>query len=325
MPPAPGLVIETWAVTPSRRSCSVSRNPVFIASAITNVATPAATPITENAVTRRSTAGRYGDRKYRLATNHSNFMLNSSGLRPLLRIRWRLRPQLREQNDVTDGGRVRKEHRQAVDADAFARRRRHAMAQRANIIPIHLLRHFVSALCHLRLKAPLLFHWIVQLRKTIRDLHPCDVNLETLGHARIIRLLLRQGRNVRRKFIQNSRLHQLIFGHGLKQHTGPFAVSERTLGGRIGSPRALGPRVVPLRDSARPSRRTQFRESRSFARGSWPILHNRLPHRKPLEFPKVQLRVPVTHYRRTSDLLRQLRGGLFVHVHQIALVAVRLI
>src|SRR5258707_8700465 len=117
MPPAPGLVIQTWAVTPSRRSCSVSRNPVFIASAITNVATPAATPITENAVTRRSTAGRYGDRKYRLATNHSNFMLNSSGLRPLLRIRWRLRPQLREQNDVTDGGRVRKEHRQAVRSE----------------------------------------------------------------------------------------------------------------------------------------------------------------------------------------------------------------
>src|SRR5260221_14476687 len=189
MPPAPGLVIETWAVTPSRRSCRVSRNPVFIAKAITNVATPAATPITENAVTRRSTAGRYGDRKYRLATNHSNFMLNSSGLRPLLRIRWRFRPQLREQNYVADRRRVGKDHRHAIHADPFARRRRHAVAQRANIIPIHLLRHFVSALRDLRLKAPLLFHWIVQLRKAIRDLHPCDVNLETLGHARIVGFL----------------------------------------------------------------------------------------------------------------------------------------
>ena len=56
----------------------------------------AATPITEKAVTRRSTAGRYGDRKYRLATNHSNFILNSSGFRALLRIRCRFRPQLRE-------------------------------------------------------------------------------------------------------------------------------------------------------------------------------------------------------------------------------------
>src|SRR5215470_2974502 len=72
MPPEPGLVSDTCAVTPSNRSWRVSRNPVFIASAITSVATPAATPITEKAVTKRKTAGRYGDRRYRLATNHSN-------------------------------------------------------------------------------------------------------------------------------------------------------------------------------------------------------------------------------------------------------------
>src|SRR5258708_40375946 len=40
-------------------------------SAITSVATPAATPIIENSVTNRRTAGRYGDRRYRCATNHS--------------------------------------------------------------------------------------------------------------------------------------------------------------------------------------------------------------------------------------------------------------
>src|SRR5277367_5443098 len=72
MPPDPGRVKEMCAVTPSKRSCSVSRNPVFMDNAITNVATPAATPTTENSVTSRSTAGRYGDRKYLRATNHSN-------------------------------------------------------------------------------------------------------------------------------------------------------------------------------------------------------------------------------------------------------------
>src|SRR6266849_2942057 len=77
MPPEPGRVSDTCAVTPSKRSCKVSRKPVFMAKATTSVATPAATPITENAVTRRNTAGRCGDRKYRLATNHSNFMLDS--------------------------------------------------------------------------------------------------------------------------------------------------------------------------------------------------------------------------------------------------------
>src|SRR5271165_6070159 len=73
----PGLVSETCAVTPNNRSCSVSRNPVFIDSAITSVATPAATPRIENKVTSRRTAGRYGDRKYRRATNHSNRMVVS--------------------------------------------------------------------------------------------------------------------------------------------------------------------------------------------------------------------------------------------------------
>src|SRR5271155_992219 len=72
MPPEPGRVKEICAVTPSNRSCNVSRNPVFIDNAITSVATPAATPTIENSVTSRSTAGRYGDRKYLRATNHSN-------------------------------------------------------------------------------------------------------------------------------------------------------------------------------------------------------------------------------------------------------------
>src|ERR1700676_30191 len=72
MPPAPGRMSLTCAVTPNSRSCSVSRKPVFIDNAITSVATPAPTPSTEKAVTRRNTAGRYGDRRYRLATNHSN-------------------------------------------------------------------------------------------------------------------------------------------------------------------------------------------------------------------------------------------------------------
>jgi hypothetical protein len=37
------------------------------------------------------------------------------------------RPHQREQDDIPNGGRVREEHGEAVDADAFARRRRHAV------------------------------------------------------------------------------------------------------------------------------------------------------------------------------------------------------
>src|SRR4029077_13036354 len=79
MPPEPGRVKETCAVTPNKRSCSVSRNPVFIESATTSVVTPAATPVTENSVTRRRTAGRYDEFKYRCATNHSNRMTGRIG------------------------------------------------------------------------------------------------------------------------------------------------------------------------------------------------------------------------------------------------------
>ena len=62
------------AVTPSNRSCNVSRNPLFIASAITSVATPAATPTMEKTVTSRKIAGRCGDLRYLFATNHSKLI-----------------------------------------------------------------------------------------------------------------------------------------------------------------------------------------------------------------------------------------------------------
>src|ERR1700675_302730 len=69
----------TCAVTPSSRSRMACRKPVFIDKAITNVVTPAATPTTASSVTIRKTAGRFGDRKYRNATSHSN-VISSQGL-----------------------------------------------------------------------------------------------------------------------------------------------------------------------------------------------------------------------------------------------------
>jgi hypothetical protein len=42
------------------------------------VATPAATPSTLNAVISRSTAGRFADRRYLVATNHSKFKSGAS-------------------------------------------------------------------------------------------------------------------------------------------------------------------------------------------------------------------------------------------------------
>src|SRR5208283_1823486 len=141
MPPGPGRVRDMCAVTPKSFSWRVSRNPLFIASAITSVATPALTPTIENSVTSRSTAGRLGDRRYLRATNHANPMAR----RPLL-------PhavgcvigngigfgaQERKENDIANRMRVRQKHRQAVDSDAFTCGRRHTVAKRPNIVHVH--------------------------------------------------------------------------------------------------------------------------------------------------------------------------------------------
>src|SRR6266481_2795660 len=168
MPPEPGRVSEMCAVTPSKRSCSVSRNPVFIASAITSVATPAITPRMLNAVTSRSTAGRFGDRKYRRATNHSNrirktrlsavtFGFHLGFARSRLYAAWCFGTKLREQDDVADGMRIGEQHRQAIDSNSFARRRWQTVAKCANVVHIQLLWYFIASLLHLRQEAPLLF------------------------------------------------------------------------------------------------------------------------------------------------------------------------
>src|ERR1700683_1405299 len=75
MPFAPMGLRLTCAVTLSNLSRIAWRNPVFIESAITSVVTPDATPTTASSVTIRSTAGRFGERRYRSATSHSNVIL----------------------------------------------------------------------------------------------------------------------------------------------------------------------------------------------------------------------------------------------------------
>ena len=110
---------------------------MFIESAITSVVTPAATPITASSVTSRSTAGRFGDRRYRSATSHSNAHLflppaSASLAEPggyfCRAALARFRAQQRKQNHFADRVRIREQHHQPVDSDAFAGRRRQAVA-----------------------------------------------------------------------------------------------------------------------------------------------------------------------------------------------------
>src|SRR5580692_5935618 len=136
-------------------------------SAITSVATPAATPRIENKVTSRSTAGRYGERKYRRATNHSNRMDESHERKDTLRaarfgsgVLPRLCTEQRKKNDVAYRLRIGEQHRQPINADAFAGRWRHAVAKSADVVRVELLGNFFPALRDLSQEAPLLLRGI---------------------------------------------------------------------------------------------------------------------------------------------------------------------
>src|SRR5438477_4657780 len=101
-------------------------------------------------------------------------------------------PKKWKEDDVANRCRVGEQHRQAVDADSFAGGRRHSMRERANVVDVDLLWRLVATLGHLREEATFLFRRIVEFREAVGDLHPRDVDLESLGQRRIFGLLLGQ-------------------------------------------------------------------------------------------------------------------------------------
>ena len=69
--------------------------------------------------------------------------------------------------------RIGQQHAQAIDADAYATGRRHAVRQRANVVFIHLVSFFVAALAlfQLRFKAAALIFGIVEFTEAVGDFH----------------------------------------------------------------------------------------------------------------------------------------------------------
>src|ERR1700751_5120600 len=85
--------------------------------------------------------------------------------------------------------RVRKDHRQSIDADAFAGSGRHAMSQRADIVLVPFLGNFFASLRNLRQKSAFLLRGVVQFGEAVGNFHAGNVNLKTLSDRRIARLL----------------------------------------------------------------------------------------------------------------------------------------
>ena len=82
---------------------------------------------------------------------------------------------------------VGEDHRQAVDADALAARRRHRVLEGPHVVGVEAVRLAVAGLARRELlqEALGLDVRIVQLREGVRDLHAADVELEALGEAGI--------------------------------------------------------------------------------------------------------------------------------------------
>ena len=122
--------------------------------------------------------------------------------------------------------RIREQHHQAVDSHAFAGGRRQTVRQRANVIHVHFFRRFLPALFHLRAETPLLIKGIVQFREAVGQFHSRDKQLESFGQRRIVRFLLRERRNLRRKVIYKCRLNQMSFGNRFEKLAGQFAIGK---------------------------------------------------------------------------------------------------
>src|SRR4029078_11618471 len=137
--------------------------PVMSPSATISAMTPTTTPSTEIAEITEMKAcfGR--------AVRERSAIRSSKGIGGLAAA---LRPHVREQDHVADGGRVRQDHRQTVDPDPDPARGPHPVAEGADVVVVHLVRLVVPlrALPELLQEAVALLEGIVQLREAVGDL-----------------------------------------------------------------------------------------------------------------------------------------------------------
>ncbi len=116
-----------------------------------------------------------------------------------------------KQNHIANRLRAGQQHHEAIDADAFAARRRQSIGQRAHVIFVHLVRLFVavSAIGELLLETLVLLHRIVQLAEGVAELKAAGEDLESLDVVRVVGLLLRERRDFGWIVVDEGRLHEL--------------------------------------------------------------------------------------------------------------------
>src|SRR5699024_1089693 len=113
---------------------------------------------------------------------------------------------------VSYGAAVGQQHYQPVDTYTEASGRRKSVFKCGDVILIHHICFIVAllALFDLLDKPFLLVDRVVELRKRIAELAPCDEYLKALGKVGIVRVTLCQRRYLYRVLIDKRRLNELL-------------------------------------------------------------------------------------------------------------------
>ena len=113
----------------------------------------------------------------------------------------------RKQDHVADRRAVGEQHDQAIDADALAGRRRHPVSERPDVVLVHRVRFLVAAArSSCSSKRRRCSTGSFSSLKALATSKPPDVQLEPLDRVRVVRLLLRQRRDLGRKVVDERRL-----------------------------------------------------------------------------------------------------------------------
>ena len=122
------------------------------------------------------------------------------------------RPHVREQQNITDGGRVRQQHDQPVDPDPLACRGRHAVFECADVVGVIVHRLVVSRLLLLDLLPETLglVLGIIELREAVGNLASADKEFEPVRNERISIVAPRQRRDFGRVSRDKGRIHEPV-------------------------------------------------------------------------------------------------------------------
>src|SRR5438477_3697752 len=221
--------------------------------------------------------------------------------------------QLRKQDHVANRRAVGEEHDEAVDADAFARGRRQAVLERANVIGVVVHRLLVAGFLRFRLRGEArgLVLGVVQLGEAVRDLAAGDDELEAVGDRGIRVVCPRERRDVDGVRDDEGGLHELRLGGRLEEL-------------ELQQPHAVGVEHFDVEGNERGFQVLRLRELAEVVSGV--VFRDRLRHGQAIEaLAEVDLDALVRERRLAEHVAAACAQQLLRQIHEVVVVAIRLV